>query len=100
MRLSEEYEVKDRSFKGAHGVANDFSETLVIHRLALDLRYGLTDDWTAELTPTYPDFKYRLKPPGGSIPPPTVHADGRAPRSNGTCGLRAESGGPKAHGRD
>lgn len=64
-RLSEEYEVKDHSFRGAHRVANDFRETLFISRTSLDVRYGVSDDWTAELTATYPHFTYRLKPPGG-----------------------------------
>jgi hypothetical protein len=64
-RLSEEYEVKDASYKGAHRVANDFDETLFVSRTALDVRYGVTDDWTVDLTATYPHFTYRLKPPGG-----------------------------------
>jgi hypothetical protein len=65
VRLSEEYEVKDDSYKGAHRVANDFDESLFISRTALDVRYGVTDDWTADVTATYPHFTYRLKPPGG-----------------------------------
>jgi hypothetical protein len=65
VRLSEEYEVKDRSYKGAHSVANDFDETLFVSRTAVDLRYGVTDDWSVELTATYPHFTYRLEPPGG-----------------------------------
>lgn len=64
-RLSEEYEVKDRSYKGAKRVANDFDETLFISRTALDMRYAVTDDWTVDLTATYPHFTYRLRPPGG-----------------------------------
>jgi len=65
VRLSEEYESKDNSYKGAKRVANDFEETLFISRTAVDLRYGATDDWTVDLTATYPHFTYRLKPPGG-----------------------------------
>jgi hypothetical protein len=65
LRLSEEYEVKDRSYKGSRRVDNDFDESIFISRTALELRYGVTDDWTAGLTATYPHFTYRLKPPGG-----------------------------------
>ncbi len=65
VRLSEEYEVKDRSYKHGDRVENDFDETLFISRTALQVRYALTDDWTADLTATYPHFTYRLKPPGG-----------------------------------
>lgn len=65
MRLSEEYEVKDRSYKGSRRVANDFDESLFVSRTALDVRYGLTDDWSADLTATYPHFTYRVMPPGG-----------------------------------
>jgi len=64
LRLSEEYEVKDRFFKGAHRVSNDFDETLFSSRTSLDLRCGVTDDWAAELTATYPHFTYRVRPPG------------------------------------
>ena len=65
LRLSEEYESKNHSFKGRGRVENDFQETLFISRTALDVRYGVTDDWTLDLTATYPHFTYRLKPPGG-----------------------------------
>jgi len=64
-RLSEEYEVKDRSYKGGRRVDNDFDESLFISRTALDLRYGVTDDWTVGLTATYPHYTYRVRPPGG-----------------------------------
>lgn len=64
-RLSSEYEVKDRSYQGHDRVENDFDESVFISRTALDLRYGLTDDWTVNLTATYPHVTYRLKPPGG-----------------------------------
>src|SRR5438105_1151601 len=59
-RLSEEYEVKDRSFRGAHAVDNDFHESLFVSRTALDVRYGLTDEWSADVLLTYPHFTYRL----------------------------------------
>lgn len=65
VRLSEEYEVKDRSYKHGDRVENDFDESLFISRTALQVRYALTDDWTVDLTATYPHFTYRLKPPGG-----------------------------------
>ncbi len=64
LRLSEEYEVKDRSFKGTGRVPNDFDESLFVSRTSLDVRYGVTDDWTADLTATYPHFTYRVRPPG------------------------------------
>ena len=64
-RLTEEYEVRDRSYKGRHGVVNDFDETLFVSRTALDLRCGVTDAWTVDVTLTYPHYTYRLKPPGG-----------------------------------
>jgi hypothetical protein len=64
-RLSEEYESRDRSYKGTGRVDNDFDETLFVSRSALDVRYGLTDAWTVDLTLTYPHYTYRLKPPGG-----------------------------------
>jgi hypothetical protein len=64
-RLTEEYEVKDRSFRGSRSVTNDFNESLFISRTALDLRYGLTDDWSADVLVTYPHFTYRIKPPRG-----------------------------------
>jgi hypothetical protein len=65
-RLSEEYEHKDRTFEGAHSVVNDFDESLFIRRTALDVRFGVTDDWSLELTPTYSHFTYRVKPPFGA----------------------------------
>jgi hypothetical protein len=65
LRLSEEYEVKDRSFRGSRSVVNDFDESLFVSRSALEARVGLTDDWTAAVTATYPHFTYRVKPPGG-----------------------------------
>lgn len=65
VRLSEEYEVKDRSYKHGDRVENDFDESLFISRTALQVRYAFTDDWTLDLTATYPHFTYRLKPPGG-----------------------------------
>jgi len=34
-------------------------------RAALDLRLGLTDDWTGQLFLTYPRFAWHVKPPGG-----------------------------------
>lgn len=64
VRLSEEYEVRDRSYKGSHRVVNDFDESLFISRAAVQARVGLTDDWTGELTATYPHFTYRVRPPG------------------------------------
>ena len=64
-RLSAEYEVRDETFKGKDEVPNDFDESVFITRVALEIRYGITDDWTASVTPTYPHFTYRLKPPGG-----------------------------------
>jgi hypothetical protein len=57
--------VKGQSFDGRGRVPNDFKETIFISRTALDVRYGLTDDWTGSVTFTYPHFTYRLKPPGG-----------------------------------
>ena len=64
-RLSAEYEVRDKTFKGSDEVVNDFDETVFITRVAFEIRYGISDDWSASLTPTYPHFTYRLKPPGG-----------------------------------
>jgi hypothetical protein len=64
-RLSAEYEVRDNTFKGTEEVENDFDESVFITRVALELRYGLSDDWSASITATYPHFTYRLKPPGG-----------------------------------
>ena len=65
VRLSDEYEVKDVSYRGHDRVENDFEESLFVNRVALDVRYGVTDDWSAALQFTYPRFYYRLKPPGG-----------------------------------
>jgi hypothetical protein len=64
-RLSQEYDVRDRTYKGRDEVVNDFDETLYVSRTALELRYGLTDEWTAAVTPTYPHYSYSLTPPGG-----------------------------------
>jgi outer membrane putative beta-barrel porin/alpha-amylase len=64
-RLSTEYEVRDTSYEGGDKVENTFDESVFITRVALEIRYGLTDDWTASITPTYPHYTYRLKPPGG-----------------------------------
>jgi hypothetical protein len=65
VRLSAEYEVRDKTYKGGDEVENDFDESVFITRSALELRYGLSDEWTASITGTYPHFTYRLKPPGG-----------------------------------
>jgi hypothetical protein len=65
LRFSYEYDVEDRSFKGHGTVENDFDETLRTNRLSAALRYGLTDQWTAELGLHDPRFQYRVKPPGG-----------------------------------
>ena len=64
-RLSAEYEVRDNTYKGDDEVVNDFDESVFITRTALEIRYGISDDWSASLTPTYPHFTYRLLPPGG-----------------------------------
>jgi hypothetical protein len=64
-RLSAEYEVRDNTYKGSDEVVNDFDESVFITRTALEIRYGITDEWSASLTPTYPHFTYRLRPPGG-----------------------------------
>lgn len=65
-RLSEELEEKGRSYRGRRSVVNDFSETLRISRTAATFRYGVTDDWSAELELTHPRFAYSLTPPGGA----------------------------------
>jgi hypothetical protein len=65
-RLSEEYEVKDRTYRGHGRVENDFRETLRISRTVATLRYGLTDDWSLEVGLSNPRFAYALTPPGGS----------------------------------
>jgi len=64
-RLSAEYEVRDKTFKGSDEVVNDFDESVFITRSALEFRYGLSDEWSASIIGTYPHFTYRLKPPGG-----------------------------------
>jgi hypothetical protein len=63
VRLSDEYEVKDRSYKGSQRVANDFDESLFVNRAAVEVRYGLTDYWSADVTATYPHYTYRVMPP-------------------------------------
>ena len=65
VRMTGEYEVRDNTFKGSDEVENDFDESVFITRAALELRYGLSDDWSASVTGTYPHFTYRLHPPGG-----------------------------------
>lgn len=65
VRLSGEYEVRDKTYKGNDEVPNDFDESVFITRSALELRYGISDDWSASITGTYPHFTYRLLPPGG-----------------------------------
>lgn len=75
-RLSSEYEVKDRTYRGHRRVVNDFDETLRVRRVNLGLAYGLTDDWTAALELSDPEFRYRLKPPGGRRVDLTVDGPG------------------------
>ncbi len=65
VRLSAEHEVRDRTFRGRDRVVNDFDETLRIERANLELRYGLTRDWTLGLVLSEMRYSYRLKPPGG-----------------------------------
>lgn len=66
LRLWEEYEVKDRSYRGRHRVANDFAEDLYVNRLGATLRCGLDDAWAVEATVTRLHFAYNLKPPGAA----------------------------------
>lgn len=75
-RVTSELEVRDRTFRGHRRVVNDFDETLRIRRVSLSLRYGLTDDWTAGLDLSHPEFRYRLKPPGGRRTDLTVRGPG------------------------
>lgn len=65
IRATSEYEVRGRTYRGHRRVVNDFDETLRIRRFGLALRYGLTDDWTIGLDLSDPEFRYRLRPPGG-----------------------------------
>lgn len=76
VRLAYEYEVKDDTYDGRDEVVNDFDENLRTNRLSLELRYGLTDDWTASLTLHHPRFQYRLKPPGGERAESTFRGPG------------------------
>ena len=64
LRVFDEYEVKDRSYRGTDRVVNDFAEDLYVNRLGATFRLGLPDDWAAEATFTYVHFSYNLKPPG------------------------------------
>ncbi|MCE9637949.1 MAG: hypothetical protein K8T90_19790 [Planctomycetes bacterium] len=75
-RLSQENEEKGRSYRGRRGVENDFSETLRIYRTAATFRYGVTDDWSAELELTHPRFDYSLTPPGGARRSRTFQSQG------------------------
>lgn len=65
VRVAWEYEVKDATYDGRDEVVNDFDETLRSNRGSLEVRYGISDDWTVALTYHHPRFQYRLKPPGG-----------------------------------
>jgi len=76
IRLGYEYEVKDETFDGRDEVVNDFDENLRTNRVSLELKYGLTDDWTASLTLHFPRFQYRLKPPGGERSEETFRGPG------------------------
>ncbi len=76
IRLSYEYEVKDRSYDGRDRVVNDFDEVLRANRLAADIKFGVTDEWTAALGIHHPRFQYRLKPPGGARSEQTFRGPG------------------------
>mgnify|MGYP001242788635 CR=1 FL=1 len=65
VRLADEYEVKDRSYRGRDRVENDFSEDLYVNRASATLRIGFARDWAAELGLTHVHFSYNLTPPGG-----------------------------------